>query len=583
MNTSTIAVNWHDENQPVYLACFQPSTNGKSQRLATGGGDNNVRIWKVNYKEGASLSTSIEYLSTLRKHTQAVNVVRFNKKGDVLATAGDDGLLLLWTLSDKIVQDFGHQDDFIKESWTVLQILHTNSEIYDLLWSPESKYIATGSMDNCVKIFDVITGQKVADISEHTHYVQGVSWDPLDKFVASLSADRSMHVYSLGKQINASAGSISPSVHNKISRIDVPCNPKDGLADIGATRSALIYHTESLQSFFRRLAFSPDGSLLLTPLGIHKRGESKEDDSFDINTVYVYLRSGLKQAPVCHLPTPNKPAVAIAFSPLLFKLDDRVSSSAFSLPYKMVFAIATQNAVVIYDTQNFQPLGVSSNLHYSTITDLAWDTDGQNLLVSSADGFCSCVNFQEGIFGSIYDPLQLVEVMVEQKGHLHVEAKEDKNDYPKSQAQVQQQAGPEPEIIDVESEVEESKPSQLDQPPVINNHIVTSAPLDQDQNHQAASNVQKYATNSFTQSPTSRPVDESNAAIKDLTSQLDSEIVSSESGLGAPSALSAKRVSTETWAPQRSAVDIVAQFQASAMGGFGGFGGQANSKKPKLE
>lgn len=41
MKASPIIVNWHAENAPIYSADFQPHGKG---RLATGGGDNNVRV-----------------------------------------------------------------------------------------------------------------------------------------------------------------------------------------------------------------------------------------------------------------------------------------------------------------------------------------------------------------------------------------------------------------------------------------------------------------------------------------------------------------------------------------------------------
>lgn len=44
----------------------------------------------------------------------------------------------------------------------------------------------------------------------------------------------------------------------------------------------------------------------------------------------------------------------------------------FSLPYRMVYAIATQDSVLIYDTQQQTPLCAISNLHYATFTDLTW-------------------------------------------------------------------------------------------------------------------------------------------------------------------------------------------------------------------
>lgn len=44
----------------------------------------------------------------------------------------------------------------------------------------------------------------------------------------------------------------------------------------------------------------------------------------------------------------------------------------FALPYRIVYAVATQDAVLVYDTQQQTPLCVVSNLHFATFTDLTW-------------------------------------------------------------------------------------------------------------------------------------------------------------------------------------------------------------------
>lgn len=75
MKATPLIINWHDQNAPVYSAHFEPSGKG---RLATAGGDNNVRVWQVD-SDGPE--RKVEYLSTLAKHNQAVNVVRWAPKG----------------------------------------------------------------------------------------------------------------------------------------------------------------------------------------------------------------------------------------------------------------------------------------------------------------------------------------------------------------------------------------------------------------------------------------------------------------------------------------------------------------------
>lgn len=76
MKATPLIINWHDQNAPVYSAHFEPSGKG---RLATAGGDNNVRLWQVD-SDGPE--RKVEYLSTLSKHNQAVNVVRWAPKGE---------------------------------------------------------------------------------------------------------------------------------------------------------------------------------------------------------------------------------------------------------------------------------------------------------------------------------------------------------------------------------------------------------------------------------------------------------------------------------------------------------------------
>ena len=61
MKASPLLVSWHNENTPIYSAHFEPHGKG---RLATAGGDNNVRLWRID-KEGEE--RTVTYLTTLIK------------------------------------------------------------------------------------------------------------------------------------------------------------------------------------------------------------------------------------------------------------------------------------------------------------------------------------------------------------------------------------------------------------------------------------------------------------------------------------------------------------------------------------
>ncbi|KAI0198397.1 WD40 repeat-like protein [Astrocystis sublimbata] len=551
MKSTPLIINWHENHSPIYSAHFEP--NGKG-RLATAGGDNSVRIWKV---DGEGEDRRVEYLSTLSKHSQAVNVVRWAPKGETLASAGDDGNVILWVPSEiHHATSFGNEGIEDKETWRAKHMFRqTGSEIYDLAWSPDAAYFIVGSMDNVARIYDASTGSLVRQIAEHSHYVQGVSWDPLNEYIATQSSDRSVHVYSLktkdGQYTLTSHGSEPPKVasHAKMDlpprrivssspappdtnyraqlavAVDTPsasvgspvlsapgtpqsvplpmnppsvvshsrrssfssrrsespapslplpavmpmaaeASPKPGYSNTLGTRNANLYANETLTSFFRRLTFTPDGSLLLTPAGqyqIQRQVDGKATSEVT-NTVYIYTRGGINKPPIAHLPGHKKPSVAIRCSPILYTLrqsppvtqhitmdtsagdpipalPDPISkpsaimdppppptSSApdpekmaplkspsldtgastagpkptFALPYRMVYAVATQDAVLLYDTQQMTPICVVSNLHLATFTDLTWSSDGSTLLISSSDGFCSTLSFTPGELGQEY-------------------------------------------------------------------------------------------------------------------------------------------------------------------------------------
>lgn len=392
----------------------------------------------------------------------------------------------------------------------------------------------------------------VRQIAEHNHYVQGVTWDPLNEYVATQSSDRSVHIYNL----RTKDGKFTLDSYSKVSKMDLPGKVVHGQtqssgdlqkvsiqagdplpaspapsASIPGTptsfallmnpptfthsrrssfasspshrrsaspapsmplpavrpmensplpftalgsgyKNSNIYANETYSSFFRRLTFAPDGSLLFTPAGQYKISKPHPTDTSKvsedmINTVYIYTRAGLNKPPVTHLPGHKKPSIAVKCSPIFYtqrqgtkptvqitldtssadeaipalpdpmvptsipstmdpprstsmipsKDTGRPNSShrdsqtdvesvgpipVFALPYRIVYAVATQDSILVYDTQQQTPLCVVSNLHFTTFTDLTWSSDGLTLLMSSSDGFCSTITFTPGELGSVY-------------------------------------------------------------------------------------------------------------------------------------------------------------------------------------
>lgn len=72
------------------------------------------------------------------------------------------------------------------------------------------------------------------------------------------------------------------------------------------------------------------------------------------------------------LPTLSECTIAIRCCPVYFELREDGPAALVPLPYRMVFAVATQSSILLYDTQQTSPIGVVSLIHYGRLNDLSW-------------------------------------------------------------------------------------------------------------------------------------------------------------------------------------------------------------------
>ena len=62
------------------------------------------------------------------------------------------------------------------------------------------------------------------------------------------------------------------------------------------------------------------------------------------------------------------------------------------LPYRIVFAVATTDQIIIYTTDSIVPIPIVGNIHYAPINDMSWQGN-KKLLACSSDGYCSVIQF----------------------------------------------------------------------------------------------------------------------------------------------------------------------------------------------
>lgn len=374
MKAETVQITWHDA-KPVLTLDF----HRLSGFLATGGADHDIKFWSLQQTQNKGEVSKASYESSLAYHSSSVNILRFSPSGEQLASGADGGELVLWKLH------YAENGNI----WKVLKTLSFHrKDVLDLQWSPDGAFLISGSVDNSCIIWDATKGVLHQILDAHLHYVQGVAWDPAGVYVASTSSDRTCRIHINKPQNSKGKGQ---------ERINYVCQHVITKAETQNQCSAKLhlFHDETLPSFFRRLQWSPDGSFLVVPAGVHKFAA----DSSTSNTAYIFSRKDFSR-PALQLPGATKPVVAVRFCPLIFALHTENSDALFKLPYRLVFAIATLNSLYIYDTESSTPLAIFAGIHYAAITDIAWSPDARFLAVSSQDGYCTLVEFENGELGS---------------------------------------------------------------------------------------------------------------------------------------------------------------------------------------
>lgn len=154
--------------------------------IASGSEDKTVKIWSV--KTG-------ETRFTLQGHGDKVLTVKFSQNGQLLASGGgeNDKTVIIWNLGEKSsITLKGHSDWF--------------GGILSVDFGSNNKFLASGSKDKTIKIWDIKRGTEVKTLSEHSDHINSVTVSPNNQLLASGGDDKSLKLWDLkaGKAIISS-------------------------------------------------------------------------------------------------------------------------------------------------------------------------------------------------------------------------------------------------------------------------------------------------------------------------------------------------------------------------------------------
>ncbi|MGE4001623.1 MAG: protein kinase [Planctomycetaceae bacterium] len=224
-----------------------------STRLAAANGDGTVFVWNLE---------NLQELPVLLPHSWPVWSVKFHRDGRHVATgAGHQnkksipGELSIWDLDDPSKPELalvGH------ESW-----------VQGVAFSPDGRFLASGSGDMTVRIWDVATGKEYRVLREHTGEVYAVAFSRDGNLVASGALDGKLKIWDVKsgkclKSLDASTLIVADVAFNPDGRqLAAAC--QDGFVRIWDLET---YHLDfTLKghiSFAMSIAFSPDGRRLVS-------------------------------------------------------------------------------------------------------------------------------------------------------------------------------------------------------------------------------------------------------------------------------------------------------------------------------
>ncbi|MBN3943729.1 caspase family protein, partial [Nostoc sp. NMS9] len=240
--------------------------------------------------------------------------------------------------------------------------------VYNVVFSPDGKTIASASADKTVKLWNAATGKEIITLKGHSNSVNSVAFSPDGKTIASASADKTVKLWNAatGKEIitlkghSNSVNSVAFSPDGKtIASASADKTVKLWNAATGKEIITLKGHSNSVNS----VAFSPDGKTIASA-------------SAD-KTVKLWNAATGKE--IITLKGHSNSVNSVAFSP-----DDKIIASASADKTVKLWNAATGKEIITLKG------------HSNSVNSVAFSPDGKTIASASADNTVKLWNAATG-------------------------------------------------------------------------------------------------------------------------------------------------------------------------------------------
>jgi len=187
---------------------------------------------------------------TLEGHAQTVRSVAFSPDGRYLASGSLDATVKLWEVAE------GHE---------ARTLAGHRDMVTSVAFSPNGRYLASGGIDETIKIWEVDTGREPRTLTGHASEVNSVSFSPDGRYLASGSLDGTVRLWEMetGLTVRTLKGRIGKAVAfgpdgKLLAGVCYDNTIRLWESDTGRETLILKGHTDAVNS----VAFSPDGRYL---------------------------------------------------------------------------------------------------------------------------------------------------------------------------------------------------------------------------------------------------------------------------------------------------------------------------------
>lgn len=242
--------------------------------VAVGGWDGTVRIWElIKAPDDAGEETfTAEQVAIMGAEAYFFYDVAWRppRAGNAmwLAGASADGKIHVWMVTSDIEIEVEEVATFETPS----------RELHSVAWSPDGTMLAGGGTDGTLRIWDLESGDQLAELAGHTDAVRSLAWSPDGVHLASAALDNTVRLWALELDSEGRVGggeeTNTLSAHQRGGALAVAWSPDSAhLASGGGDAVARVWNRTSGEEVLtlkghagdvHAVAWSPDGAYLLT-------------------------------------------------------------------------------------------------------------------------------------------------------------------------------------------------------------------------------------------------------------------------------------------------------------------------------